>query len=117
LPAQSTARVYVNIDVNIPAYTFPAPYPLSGDIRYYDYIVPDADADIIFYHDYWYCPYGSRCLKSRGYNGLWIHMGFSRIPSILRELPPDYRLVPLEYKRIPQREFNSNWRRWAREKY
>lgn len=111
------AGVSVGIGVNIPAFRFAAPPPLVVIPGTYVYYAPDVDVDIVFYHGYWYRPYEGHWYRARGYNGPWAYLAPARVPSVLIELPPDFRHVYAGHDRIPYRDFHRNWKRWERDRY
>jgi len=114
---QGRAFVNVGIGINIPAYTFAAPPRMVVIPGTYAYVVPDINADILFYHGYWFRPYGGRWYRATSYNGPWVYISTTRVPTVLVNLPPHYRRISAEYRRIPYGEFHGNWRRWERERY
>ncbi len=115
---KSYAGVHVNVGINLPVFAFPAPPPMVVIPGTYAYYAPDVDVDIFFYQGYWYRPYEGRWFRARGYDGPWLHIGPSRVPRVVVDLPPDYRHhVRPGYERIPYGQFRKNWRRWEREKY
>jgi hypothetical protein len=115
--AQSEARVDVNIGISIPAYRFAAPPALVVIPGTYAYFAPDVDIDIVFYQGFWYRPHEGRWYRARAYNGPWGYIAPARVPSVLIELPPDYRRLYSGHRHIAYREFNRNWRSWERNKY
>ena len=115
---KSFAGVHVNIGINLPLFSFPAPPPMVVVPGTYAYYVPDVDVDIFFYHGYWYRPYEGRWFRARGYNGPWAHVEERRIPPVIVGLPPDYRHhARPEHEHIPYGQFKKNWKRWEKEKY
>jgi len=114
---KSFAGVHVNIGVNLPVFRFAAPPEVVVIPGTYAYTVPDADVDIVFYRDYWYRPYGGRWYRSKGYNGPWGFVAVNRVPSVLLNLPPNYRHVHAGYERIPYGHFRKSWRGWERDRY
>jgi len=117
LAATSDARVDVSVGISLPAYTFSAPPPLVVIPGTYAYFAPDAAVDIVFYHGYWYRPYQGYWYRARGYNGPWASIAPARVPRVIVELPPDYRHVYREHRRIDYGDFHRNWKRWERNKY
>ena len=107
------------VDVNAPPpeYAFPNPPEVAVIPGTYVYVVPGINADILFYHGYWYRPYAGRWYFARSYNGPWVYIDPVRIPRVLLALPPSYRSVPPRYPRIPYRYLLRNWERWERERY
>jgi hypothetical protein len=99
-----------------PAYAFPAPpevVPVPGS---YVYFVPGIAAEVLFYHGYWYRPYGGRWYLARSYNGPWGFVGPRGVPRALMTLPHGYRTGPPGFRPIPHAELQRNWGRWERER-
>jgi len=118
-PLRGTAGVNVNVGINVPLPVVkidvpPAVVLIPGTYAYY---VPDVDADIIFYHNYWYRPYGGRWCRSAGYNGPWAFVSVNTIPAPLLHLPPGYRHMPPGHERIPYGQLKKDWRAWERERH
>ena len=109
------AEVRVNIGVNLPRLVFPAPPPVVVIPGTYAYYCPDAEADIYFYHGYWYRPYEEHWYRSGSYNGPWAYIASP--PTVFLHLPPDYRRVTIEHRRIPYGDLHRNWRPWERGRY
>ena len=113
-----TPAVGVQGDVSLPpAYAFSAPPQVAVIPGTYVYVVPDIGVDILFYHGYWYRPYGGRWYSSQSYTGPWLYLAPDRVPRVLITLPPDYRRVPPGYRRIPYALLRENWGRWESERY
>jgi len=110
--------VHVSVGDNLPAVRFAVPPDLVVIPGTYVYIVPDIDADVLFFQGYWWRPYEGHWYKSRDYNGKWSYEETGKIPGGLRSLPQDYRhrLSP-GYGRIPHRDVERNWEKWEKEKY
>jgi len=83
--------VNVNIEPNLPAVRFAAPPDVVVIPGTYIYIVPDIDADVLFFQGYWWRPYEGLWYRAQEYNGQWSYVEPERIPSGLRTLPQDYR--------------------------
>jgi hypothetical protein len=115
--AQSHGFVNVSIGVNIPAYTFSAPPRMGVIPGTYVYSVADINADILFYHGYWFRPYGGRWYRAASHNGPWVHISAARVPRVLVNLPPHHRSISSEYRRMPYAEFHGNWKKWEKERY
>jgi hypothetical protein len=116
----SEAGAGVQVHGNIgspPEYVFPAPPPVVVIPGSYVYAVPDTIVDILFYHGYWFRPYGGRWYWARSYNGPWVFLDFASVPRVLIELSPDYRRLLPGYPRIPYGQLEANWERWDRERY
>lgn len=118
-PLKGTAGVNVNVGISIPLPVVeidapPAVVVIPGTYAYY---VPGVDADIIFYHNYWYRPYGGRWYRSTGYNGPWAFVSANTVPAPLLHLPPGYRQMPPGHERIPYGQLKKNWRGWERNHY
>ncbi len=100
-----------------PPYAFAAPpevVPVPGS---YVYFVPGIGVDVLFYHGFWYRPFGGRWFRARHYNGPWIFAGPGGVPRAVLELPPGYRRLPPGYRHIPHADLQRNWGRWERERY
>lgn len=110
--------VNVSIGSNLPAFRFSAPPDVVVIPGTYVYMVPDIDADVLFYQGDWWRPYGGNWYRSEDFNGPWSYVEPGRIPSGLRALPQDYRhrLSP-EYERIPHGDVKRNWKQWEKEKH
>jgi hypothetical protein len=100
-----------------PQYVLPEPPPVAVIPGTYVYVVPDVTVDILFYHGYWYRPYGRHWYRALSYNGPWIYLGPGGVPRAILELPPGYRRLPPGYHRIPYAHLHANWGRWERERY
>jgi len=107
------------VDVNAPppAYVFPNPPEVAVIPGTYVYMVPDINVDILFYHGYWYRPYAGGWYFAPSYNGPWGYLDPVRVPRVLLQLPPNYRMVPPRYPRIPYGYLRRNWERWEHERY
>ncbi len=118
-PPKGTAGVNVNVGISIPLPVVEIDAPPSVVVipGTYAYYVPDVDADIIFYHNYWYRPYGGRWYRSTGYNGPWAFVSVNTVPAPLLHLPPGYRHMPPGHERIPYGQLKKNWRGWERNHY
>lgn len=115
-PLKSSAGVHVNIGINVPlpALEISAPPAMMVIPGTYVYYAPDVDADIVFYHNYWYRPYHGRWYCSASYSGPWGFVAANRVPGALLHLPPGYRHMRGAYERIPYGQVRGNWRAWER---
>lgn len=112
------AGVQVGVNIGLPSpFVFPAPPPVVVIPGTYVYMVPDIEADILFYHGHWYRPHGGRWFRARSYDGPWVHVGHSHVPRPLIKLPPHYRSVPHGHHRIPHEHLKANWGKWERQKH
>jgi hypothetical protein len=119
-PNGVTAEVNINVGIGVPPpppLVIPAPPPMFVIPRTYVYFAPEVDADIFFYHGYWYRPYQGHWYRSGSYSGRWVYIAPKRVPSVLLSLPPDFRRVPPGYRHIPYAEFRKSWKTWERDKY
>lgn len=118
-PSRGDADVNINIGINVPppAYVISAPPAVALIPGTYVYFIPGIEADIIFYHGYWYRPYKGHWHRAKSYNGPWVYLVPARVPHILLNLPPDFRHVPPGHKRIPYGQLKNNWKKWEKEKY
>jgi len=64
------------------------------------YLYPDADVDIFFSQGSWYRRSGASWSVSVALSGPWGSISVSRVPSILVELPPDFRATR-HFGRVP----------------
>lgn len=83
----------------------------------YVYFPPDVDADLLFYHGYWYRPYEGRWYRGPHYNGPWGFVSPNRVPRALINLPREYRRIPPSHQRISHGQLKKNWETWEREKH
>jgi len=108
----------VNVEINLPVIRFAAPPDVVVIPGTYVYMVPDLDADILFYQGYWWRPYEGRWYRSRDYRGPWRFMDPRRIPDGLRALPHDYHHhLSHEYGRIHYGDVQRNWKKWETERH
>jgi len=120
-PISTMAGVDIRVRIPLPPpLVIPAPPPMVVIPGTYVYFPPDIDADVFFYHGYWYRPYKGYWYWSKGYGGPWGYYG-SRPPRPLLNLPPRYREVyrerRMEHQHIPHHELQQNWGRWERERH
>jgi hypothetical protein len=119
-PLAGRAEVNVNIGIGLPApprLVISAPPPVVVIPDTYVYFAPEIEADLLFYHDYWYRPHHGRWFRASAYNGPWVFVETVRVPRALVQLPPDYRRVHAGHPRIPYGEMKKNWRSWERDKH
>jgi hypothetical protein len=117
IPAAGNAEVSVNISIPLPGLVFPAPPGLIVVPGTYVYYAPEVDAEIFFYHGYWYRPHRGGWHIATGYNGPWRTIGSHRVPRPLLHLPPGYRAVPSRHERTPYPVVQKNWRTWENERH
>ena len=116
ISGQSTAGVSIGINIPIPPlFVFPAPPELVVIPGTYAYYCPDVNLDIFFYGGYWYRPYERYWYRSASYGGPWAFI--ESAPSVLLDLPPDYRIITRGERHIPYAELHRNWRGWERDRY
>jgi hypothetical protein len=115
IPGQGRAGVNINIEIPLPPLFIPLPPPLVVIPGTYAYYPPEVEADIFFYHGYWYRPYRDQWFLSADYNGPW--KSTDRVPRVLRGLPPTYRHHPSAREHMPYGTVRSNWRTWEKERY
>ncbi len=116
-PIPSNAGVNVGITIPLPGLMIPAPPAMvivPGTNVYYP---PDVGADIFFYHDHWYRPYGGHWFIAAGYNGPWGAIGIGRVPRPLLSIPPNFRRAAPGYERVPYGVMTKNWRTWERNRH
>jgi hypothetical protein len=115
MPGQGRAGVAVNVEIPLPRLFLPLPPPLVVIPGTYAYYPPGVEADIFFYHGYWYRPYRDRWFLSSDYNGPW--RATDRAPRVLRGLPPTYRQHPSSHEHMPYGTVRQNWRSWEKDRY
>jgi hypothetical protein len=113
----ANAEVSVNINIPLPGLVIGAPPAMMVIPGTYAYFAPDVDADIFFYHGYWYRPYQGQWFISAEYNGPWGSLALRNVPGVLINLPPHYRHVPSYYRRVPYGMVKKNWRNWEEERH
>jgi hypothetical protein len=116
-PATSNAEVNVNVSIPLPGLVIPAPPALIVIPGTYVYYPPDVQADIFFYHGYWYRPYRGGWYIGNGYNGPWRTVGRGRVPHALINVPPTYRRIPPGHERMSHDMVQRNWRTWEKERH
>ncbi len=116
-PTKSKAEVSVNVMIPLPGLVITAPPAMVVIPGTYAYFPPDVEADIFFYHGYWYRPYRGQWFISAEYSGPWGSIAINRVPGVLINLPPYYRQVPPSYMRMPYGMVRKNWRTWEEERY
>ncbi len=118
--SRAIAGVSINVGISVPPpppLVIPAPPPMFVIPRTYIYFPPEVDAEILFYHGYWYRPYHSHWYRSGSYNGKWVSIAPERVPRVLIDLPPDYRRTPPGHQHISYGQFKKNWKGWEKDKY
>ncbi len=109
------AGVSINIGVSLPPLVISAP-PVVAVIPGTDaYFCPDVAADVFFYDGYWYRSYEGNWYSAVSYNGPWVYLAVTSVPTVFFQLPTDYRAVG--YQRIPYADLHRNWRAWQRDRY
>jgi hypothetical protein len=114
------AEVNINVGINVPPpppLVIHAPPPMFVIPRTYVYFAPEVEADIFYYHGYWYRPHKGHWYRSGSYNGRWVYIAPKKVPAALLNLPPDFRRVPSGHQHIPYGHLKKNWRTWEKEKY
>ena len=122
VPIPAMARVDISVGIALPPpIVFAAPPELIVLPETNVYVVPDVDADVFFYHGWWWRPWEGRWYRSRYYNSGWGY--YQRVPSFYAEIPSgwrnDYRAHhwrghQWNYQRIPQQQVQRNWRGWEK---
>jgi hypothetical protein len=110
--------VSVNTGNMLPLIRFAAAPELVVIPGTYIYIVPDIDAEVLFFQGNWWRPYEGRWYRAEDYNGPWSALESGRVPGGLTVLPLEYRQHQSPgYRRIPHEELRRNWKQWEREKH
>jgi hypothetical protein len=100
----------------LPPLIVPVPPPVILVPGTYVYVAPDVEVDLLFYHGYWYRPYGGVWYRSSYYGGPWGFIAARSVPRVLINLPPGYRHAP-PGQRIPYGQLKKNWRNWEQERH
>ena len=114
-PAKADARV--DVSIVLPPLVLPGPPEVVVIPGTYAYFVPGIEADIFFYHGYWYRPHRGYWFRASRYDGPWGRIAVGRVPRVLINIPPDFRRVPPGFERIPYGHLRKNWRTWERDRY
>lgn len=115
-PVIAHSDVNVSIQVPLPPLVIPVPPGLVVIPESYVYYPPDVDADIFFYHGYWYRPHHGRWYRARHYNGPWRFIVIDRVPRTVIGVPPGFRHAP-RHGYAPYRDVRKNWRGWERDRH
>ena len=109
-----------NLNISIgtpPPVVIQSPPPMAVIPGTYVYVAPNVAVDILFYHGYWYRPYGGYWYRALSYAGPWVYLPSRSVPHVLITLPPGYRRLPPGYHPIPHAELQRNWERWERDRH
>ncbi len=117
IPVPGNAGVNVDITIPLPGLAIPAPPAMVVIQGTYVYYPPDVQANIFFYHGYWYRPYRGHWFISPEYNGPWGGIAIGRVPRPVLGIPPHFRHVAPGYERVPYSVMRKNWRVWERDRY
>lgn len=101
----------------LPPLVIPAAPPVLLIPGTYAYFAPDVSDDLLFFGGFWYRPFREGWYRASYYNGPWSFVPRNSVPGVLVNLPPGFRNVPAESRRIPYDELQMNWRTWERERY
>ena len=113
---QSMAGIRIGVNIPLPpVFVFSAPPELVVIPGTNVYYCPDLNFDVYFHGGYWYRPYGGYWYRSVSYGGPWVYI--ESAPSFFLSLPPNYRIIVREGRRIPYVELHRNWRAWETERY
>lgn len=115
-PVITHAEVNVSVQVALPPLVIPAPPGLVVIPNTYVYYPPGVDADIFFYHGYWYRPHHSHWYRAQHYNGPWGPIVSNRVPRAVIAVPPGFRQGPM-YEHVPYGQVKKNWRGWERDRH
>jgi len=83
----------------------------------YVYMAPDYPG-VYFYQGGWYRWWNGGWYNAPVWRSRWHRVRFSAVPQVIVTIPPTYvRQFPAHYKRIPYRDYHSNWKKWDKEHY
>jgi hypothetical protein len=121
LAGSATAQVSVSVRISAPPpIVFSEPpevvvLPETTGV----YVVPDAEQDMYFWNGSWWRPWEGRWYRSANYGRGWAY--YRGIPQFYYDVDPQWRRHyadhswyghPWEYRRIPHRDLEHNWRQW-----
>ncbi len=115
LPSLGSAGVNVSIAIPLPGVVIPAPpvmVVVPGTNVYYP---PAVQADIFFYHGYWYRPYRGQWFISAGYNGPW--GSIARVPRPLLRMSPHFAHARHVYGYAHYGTMRRNLHSWGQTQY
>ncbi len=116
-PSSSQARVDVHVGVSLPSLVISAEPELVVIPGTYVYFCPDVQEDLFFYDGYWFRTYEGNWYRSVDYNGPWVYIVYTEVPSPVIHLPRDFRTEAVDAPHIAYRELKGNWRAWERDKH
>jgi hypothetical protein len=114
------AEVNVKVGINVsppPALVIPLPPPMYVIPKTYVYFAPKVEVDVFFYQGYWYRPHQGHWYQSKNYNEHWVYIPPKKVPTVLLNLPPNFRQVPPGHRHISYRHLKNYWSTWEKEKY
>jgi hypothetical protein len=121
-PIPTMAGVDVGVSISLPPLiVFASPPAMVVIPETYVYVVPDVDADFLFYVGWWWRPWEGRWYRSRHYDSGWAY--YRRVPSFYTRVPSgwrnDYREHrwggrPWNYQPIPHQQVERNWSSWKK---
>ena len=124
-PLRARARVDIGINIGLPPpIAFVSPPELVVIPETNVYAVPDFDAEIFFYHGWWWRLWEGRWYRSHQYSSGWRY--YRKTPSFYRGIPPGWRDEyregrwrgrPWEQQRIPHHQVQRDWRSWERNRH
>jgi len=117
---KAIAEVNIKVGINVPPpppLVIPAPPSMYVIPRTYVYFAPEVEMDVFFYHGYWYRPHQGHWYRSENYNEHWVYISPKKVPTVLLDLPPNFRHVPPGHRHIPYGHLKKNWSTWEKEKY
>jgi len=116
-PVAGNAGINVDINVPLPGIVIAGPPAMVVVPGAYVYFAPDVEADLFYYHGYWYRPHQGGWYNSLGYNGPWGRVTIGNVPPPLVNLRSGYRNVSPGYERMPYPVVQRYWRQWEEERY
>ncbi len=117
LPSLASAQVNISIAIPLPGLVIPAPpatVVVPGTNVFYP---PAVQADIFFYHGYWYRPYRGQWFISVGYSGPWSIIAINRMPRPLLRMPPHFAHAEHVHKHAFYGPMRRSSRSWEQSRY
>lgn len=114
------AEVNIKVGINVPPpppLVIPKPPPMYVIPRTYVYFPPEVEVDVFFYNGYWYRPHQGHWYRSENYDDRWVYISREKVPTVIINLPPNFRHVSPGHRHIPYGHLKKNWSTWEKDKY
>ena len=122
----ATAGVNVSVGISLPPLIVfeQAPEVMVMPDTTGVYVVPDIDEEMFFWNGWWWRFWDGRWYRSQSYSRGWVY--YRSVPSFYYDVDPGWRVSYRDrnwyghqwnYKRIPHRQLQQNWKSWDRNRY